>query len=448
MNISLSPTLTVSATRSTAAATVDDWFTPTRFAGALALLLFAMFPDVLMGKATFFARDFCLFGYPLAYHHREAFWQGQIPLWNPLNNCGLPFLAQWNTMVLYPLSLFYLILPLSWSLSVFCLGHLFLGAWDVLPGPPVDRQPAGGRAGGRRLCVQRLCLAMPGLAQQHRGSWMDALAGSDRRARVAGGGRQILVATLVGTLQMLTGAPEILALSWALLAGLLGADLVPALLRRTPGTWRLPMRLGMVGVLVTGLAAAQLLPFLDLLQHSQRGVGYVNTGGWSMPGTGWANFLVPLFECGRAHYGIYMQHDQQWTTSYYVGIGVFALAVLAAWRVRQPRVWCLALMLGLSLILALGDNGYLFGWLRRMAPQLGFMRFPVKFVVLAVFIVPLLAAHAIAWHRNLPEAERRAHWRSLLGVGAGVPGPDAGIVWFAHTYPLRLDDWPAPGRTP
>ena len=56
---------------------------------------------------------------------RESFWRGEMPLWNPYNNCGLPFLAQWNTLALYPGSLFYLLLPLSWALGVFCLLHLF-----------------------------------------------------------------------------------------------------------------------------------------------------------------------------------------------------------------------------------------------------------------------------------------------------------------------------------
>src|SRR5207237_5549523 len=50
-----------------------------------------------------------------------------LPLWNPLNNCGIPFLAQWNTLVVYPGSLFLLILPLPWSLGIFCLAHAALG---------------------------------------------------------------------------------------------------------------------------------------------------------------------------------------------------------------------------------------------------------------------------------------------------------------------------------
>src|SRR5260221_13629684 len=104
----------------------DDWFTPGRFAALLGFLIFASFPDVILGRSTFFIRDFCQFGYPLAYHFRESFWRGEIPLWNPYNNCGLPFLAQWNTLTLYPLSLFYLVFPLPWSLGVFNLGHMFL----------------------------------------------------------------------------------------------------------------------------------------------------------------------------------------------------------------------------------------------------------------------------------------------------------------------------------
>src|SRR6267154_3128002 len=103
-----------------------SWFTPWRFAALLALLIVACFPQVVAGLETFFYRDFALFGYPLAFYHKESFWRGEMPLWNPLNNRGLPFMAQWNTLTLYPPSLIYLLFPLSWSLGMFCLSHLFL----------------------------------------------------------------------------------------------------------------------------------------------------------------------------------------------------------------------------------------------------------------------------------------------------------------------------------
>ena len=109
------------------AGAADEWLTPGRFALLLALLTVAAFPGVLLGGTAFIIRDFGMFSYPVAHFHRQCFWRGELPLWNPFNNCGLPFLAQWNTLTLYPLSLIYLLLPLTWSLSFFCLAHLFWG---------------------------------------------------------------------------------------------------------------------------------------------------------------------------------------------------------------------------------------------------------------------------------------------------------------------------------
>jgi hypothetical protein len=98
-----------------------------RFAIFLGLLVFISFPGVLVLGHSFVLRDFGAYGLPLAHFHREVFWRGELPLWNPFNSCGLPFLAQFNTLTLYPPSLIYLLLPLPWSLSFFVLLHLFWG---------------------------------------------------------------------------------------------------------------------------------------------------------------------------------------------------------------------------------------------------------------------------------------------------------------------------------
>jgi len=100
-------------------------FTPLRFGVLLALLVFATYPQVILGLETFVARDYGFFAYPLAHFQQECFWRGEIPFWNPYNNCGVPFLAQWNTMPLYPPTLLYLTLPLGWSLACFSLLHVW-----------------------------------------------------------------------------------------------------------------------------------------------------------------------------------------------------------------------------------------------------------------------------------------------------------------------------------
>src|SRR5689334_12891518 len=85
---------------------ISDWsatFTSGRMALLLFLLLFAAYPEVFLGTHSFFNGDFALFTYPIAFYTRESIWHGELPLWNPLSDCGLPFLAQWNTTVCYPL---------------------------------------------------------------------------------------------------------------------------------------------------------------------------------------------------------------------------------------------------------------------------------------------------------------------------------------------------------
>ena len=403
------------------------WFTPWRFAALLALLIVACFPKVVFGVETFFYKDYGAFAYPLAFYHREAFWQGQMPLWNPYNYCGMPFLAQWNTLTLYPLSLFYLIFPLSWSLGVFNLAHLFwagLGMYFL----------------AHRWTGNRLAASVAGMVYAFNGLSWDALMWSNNiaalgwmpwvvlsveRAWREGGRRNLALAALVGAMQMLSGAPEVIILTWFALGMLWVTEWLGAEASRGHMTWRF---LSVIGLAV-GLAAAQLLPFVDLLLHSQRDTSF---GGseWSLPPGGWANYLVPLFHCALGAHDVYTQDDQYWTASYYLGAATVALALVALWRVRERRMWVLAGLAAFSLTMALGDAGRVYALVRRVLPLMGFMRFPVKFVLLATFVVPLLAAQAVSWLQALPEAQWRAERKKLWWVGWLLVGAMAFIVWW------------------
>jgi len=147
--------------------------------------------------------------------------------------------------------------------------------------------------------------------------------------------------------------------------------------------------------LVIALAAVQLLPFLDLAAHSQRSAGYADTR-WSMPGWGWANFLVPMAFGRTWTEGVFFQYEQAWTSSYYLGIGALWLALLAVWTVRERRVWLLGAVAMVALIFALGENTFVYPALRKIIPQLSLMTYPIKYVTLAAFLAPLLAAFALA----------------------------------------------------
>ncbi len=431
-----------------------DWLVPWRFAVALGLLLVLTFPKVLAGSQTFAYLDFGQFAYPVAFYHREAFWRGELPLWNPLSSCGVPFLAQWNTLACYPLSLVYLLLPFPWSVNLFCLGHLFLagmGMWLLT----------------HRWTGNRLAAAVAGLIFAFNGltwyglmwphltaalAWMPWVVLAMQRAWLDGG-RWMIVAGLAGAMQMLSGGAEVIILTWLLLGTLWVAEL----LRKNIPLPQLIARGLLPSVLVVGLAAVQLLPFLDLLGHSQRSSTYGSATLAAMPLTGWANFLVPIFHCARNPQGLFVQPDH-WTGSYYLGVGCVALAILAVWRnaaARDPangdasrsrRVWVLLGLTLFSLVMALGARGLLYTWATQFIPVLGFIRFPVKFVMLTTFTMPLLAGEALAALQRSVPIQSAPDWRRLTWVAAALIAAIGIIILLARAYPAPGEDVAATTR--
>lgn len=398
-----------------------DPVTPGRFALVLGLLLFISFPAVLFGTRSFYTRDFSSFGYPLAYHVQQSYRAGELPLWNPYNYGGLPFLAQWNTLCLYPFSLIYVLLPLPWSLNLFNLLHVFLGGMGLF-------------CLARRWFAQGGAAAIGGVAYAFSGLMLSSLMWPNNIAALgwlpfvllAGeraaqeGGRRCLAAALVLATQFLCGAPEITALTWAgLLAVVLGGQ--------EPGGAPFPTRLArLAGVfLVTaGLAAVQLLPFLELLRHSHRDAAYGSVN-WRLTWAGFGNFLVPLFRTVQDRDAIFFQTGQQWLTSYYGGASVVLLALLGVLGHRNRKVWVFIAGGLFSLLMALGREGGVCDWLRSVAPWLGLMRYPIKFIVPALVVLPLLAAKGA---QTLCEVETRPqtlHWVAgglivALGLTSGL----------------------------
>src|SRR4051794_11195754 len=411
-----------------------EWLTPLRFGVILGLLLLAAFPKVLLGLESFVHRDYGVLAYPFVQYSHESFWRGELPLWNPLSNCGAPFLAQWGTMTLYPFSLFYLIFPLPWSLSYFCLGHLALGAFGMYF---LARRWAGnsfgcGLAGLAYVFngVTFSCLQWPNYAAAL--AWMPWLVLWTERSWKEGG-RWMCVAAVGAAMQMLTGVPEIVLFTWLIL----GALWIQAFFGGTNSRAKLVGRVGLVVLLAAGLCAAQLLPFFDLLAHSQRDRTFSNTR-WPMPGWGWANILVPLFHYCETFQGPFFQYGQEFLSSYYPGMVLLVLALCALWSNRRDkRVLLLGAAILLAYVLALGDDGYLYTWCKKVMPFLGIARYSVKFAILTAFCIPLLTA--FAWKEGSCSGPNRK--AVLLAAGTLLLGISF-MLWFSKTYPFPYEQWP------
>jgi hypothetical protein len=393
-----------------------DQFTPGRMAGLIALFLFALYPGVILGTQSFFFHDYGLFTYPVAYYAHESFWHGQAPLWNPLNNCGVPFLAQWNTTVCYPLSLVYMVFPLPWSLNFFCLGHLVLAG-------------VGMYSLAYRWTQNRLAASVAGLAFALNGLMLNSLMWTSNLAALSWqplvmlwaeqawqrGGRRMMIAALAGAMQMLSGAPEIIIFTWTML-GILW--LSQAWRKKIP-LWPTFRRFIIVVILIAGFSAIQLLPFFDLLKHSERDASYIQSDDYPMAVWGWANFVVPLFHCLQTLFGTCIQPNQPWTVSYYLGIGTLGLAAVAVWRLRrQPEICGLAGVTLAGLVLALGNDGYVYAWLKHIIPWIGFARYPIKFISIPIFTIPLLAACGFNAFQNTTFQNLKRNERILFIVAA------------------------------
>src|SRR5207244_60789 len=67
---------------------------------------------------------------------------------------------------------------------------------------------------------------------------------------------------------------------------------------------------------------------------------------------------------------------------------------LARWP--DVRIWILFAIAVLSVLLACGDQTPVFGAIRKIIPLLGIARYPVKFLFVLAFVVPLLAGCGLA----------------------------------------------------
>ncbi len=398
-----------------------------------AILLAAYFP-ILLGGQSLCYRDFGVMAIPTASYHRAALLNGELPLWNPYSNCGVPFLAQWGTMVLYPLSLIYVFLPMPWSLNFFCILHLWIGAmglyflarrWIVADWPALV-------AGAAFLCngVTQSSLSwpnytaalglMPWVVLTVEGAWQ-----SDRAAAIP----RTLLAALITALQLLTGVPELSIFTWIVL----GALWVHRLTRQRDQIRPLLARQTIIVIVAAGLCAAQLLPFFQLLHYSQRAPGFA-TEKWALPIWGWANFLAPRFHTFTTPEGTIFQYGQEFLSSTYLGGGILLLAGFGFAR-KNSRTVILGALALLAATLALGSSGLVYPGLVKVCPLLGIARYPVKFLFLLTFAVPLLAGFGA---RALGENWSIRRSRFLLGF-LFLCGALALLTWINYAHPLPYD---------
>ena len=408
---------------------LENWIVP----AIVGAFLFLFFPTIFLGINSFFYRDFGSLAYPIIHYQKESFLSGEIPLWNPLSHCGIPFLAQWGTMTLYPPSLFYIFLPLPWSLNVFCLLHLIFGAvgmyrfarrWINDDLPALFSAVASVFNG-----IILSCLMWPNYTAAL--AWAPWIFYAFEKA-VCTGGKYILFAIIFSVFQFMSGVPEILIITHIITFSIVIYNVIDNKARIITAVSRYLL----VIISVLFICAMQLLPFLDLLQQSHR-TADIDFTKWSMPGWGLANFFVPLFHYFKTYQNTFVQSEQAFITSYYFPLGTLVLSLLGIIRANSKTRIMFLLLIFFSISMALGSNSFIYNFASSFLPFFNKIRYPIKFIIILSFIIPVLAGLGVG---QLIKSDKKAI-SSILLISLTFLIIASIILIFNFRYPFPLDQF-------
>jgi len=373
--------------------------------------------------------------YPWRLFAAESLRAGVIPLWNPYQFCGTPFLANGQSAVLYPLNIVFWLLPVHTAFAWSAWLHLFLAGWFA---HLLLRRTGTGRFGALAGAVVWQLngffvawLHLPTVLCS--ATWLPLVILGCERALVRGRLRYALVAGIALGLSYLGGHPQIflftalLTTAYILFRGMRPASGVPWRVRaaRLLGT-------GVVsGVTGLGLAAGQLLPTVALLRIAHRTFSltpesYAAFLSHALPTLQLAGLLVP-HAFGHPALGTYVGRDSYAEYAGYIGVIALALAVWAVFFCRTWHARFFAAVALLAMLAALGTpvNWPLYWWVPGVARSGG----PARVLLLAVFATSMLAGiGADAAVRRLIES-RPFTRLSLLAVLAGA----AAAAWAWHS---------------
>lgn len=419
-------------------------------------ITFLLFPLLLVGGALLQGKVL-YWGLPilqfipwrvLAY---EQVFRGELlPLWNPLNGMGAPLLANYQLAWFYPpswfLGLFYWWggAPwLAWGFTLLTILHLAWAGWGMTRlmkrlGCGVLAQVVAGMAFGfSQYFIARINF----FSMIWTGAWLPWVVSSVDEVLIGASEAKttrtrVLSLALVLAMQLLAGHAQLtwytclLALAWGLFRWLWGKDKKIA-----------PLVGGLVALSwAVGLSLVQLLPTAEYLLNSQRAsqVDYEQAMTYSLWPWRLTGFLTPnLF--GNPGLDGYWGYANYWEDAVYIGILPLLMAlttlkkVFRVWRKGEVSTFerLIVFLWGIvavGILLALGKNIPLYGWLYRYVPTFDMFQAPSRWLIWTVFGLAVLSGLGI-------ETWRKPKGRVVYGLRLSVAGSLAVMLsawWASH----------------
>lgn len=377
------------------------------------------YPLVFLGRALVDYDAFVYF-YPQRVYLAQSLLAGRIPLWDPDLFLGVPFLANPQTAVLYPPSWLFLFGPVQFVYAGQLVLHAFLAAvfTYLLVRHALGVLPLASAVGGLAYAFGGFAVGQGGhLNQISAAAWLPAVLLAYDRFTMTRRVYWIGLGALALALQLFAGHPQETYMTVIVLA-IFGMVRAP---------WRNPRHLAWCAVggvlmcaLGASLAAAQLLPTLELAPLSIRGEGV----DWRDAVAG----SLPSYLAVRALLPPYWIRVPNTEFLGYVGVTPIVLGLLAVMVGRSREVLCAALIAFLGLFLALGENNGFYSAVFTAVPGFDTFRVPARWLLLWEFGVALLATLGADWIGRGARIYLRRQ-RLWVGVIALVFILVAGLAW-------------------
>ncbi len=409
--------------------------------GALAILVVVFFGETLSGRAVFYWRDIHLGWVPQIETFVQSVASGSWPTWDPLTAFGQPMLADAAAQVLYPPTWLNLLMRPWVYCSLYTSGHAFFSTASLF----FLARRYGLSVGGALTAAALWLLSGPYVSlidpwNHFAGaSWTPLVllafdkAATDRRLR------SWLFAGAVLAGQVLTGSPDVSAMTLALVVGQALGCHVRWKGGRATGYQGLGA-LALAVLLAAGFSAGQWIPTLELVLRATRGALSLEARTfWSVPPLGLLDTLFPgawdVRNSSEVIRAALFSGREPFLKTLYLGLPSLGL-VVAAFISRHPRRNFLVMSCGLACLLALGHHAPFYEWATTILPPIRMFRYPVKTMIVAALAWALLGGIGYDALRSLPGSGRLPRYLAL--------GPIALATVVALFARMTLSSSPAP----
>jgi hypothetical protein len=410
-----------------------------------ALILGIFYTPFLLGQRCFYYTDATLFLEPHARFLSAELKQGQIPLWNPFNYCGMPQIA-----VTFP-SLFYLpdwllvLLPFSKGLAVSMIFHMTLaaGGFFLLAKSFKYKNPAAFTGAlifslsGYMFCLSGNISLIAGLAWLPVALW----ALRELETKKARTDFWSLIRASISTLMLLlSGRPEIIGPSFLAILIYCGISAIrrgriSSKLQKTQASLETDIRFVdnssrrqlRALFLAVSFSLPALLPVAEWLSLSRRSSGLESSEVF-LYSAHWYDLLSMFFGPSlgdlRLHDAIFRPLVSFVNLPAYIScayVGPVAVS-LAVWGVSDKTWhwrWFTSLLLIMVLVASLGNYISPIPYLVHSFPILGFVRFPIKLLGFSVLLVGMMSAQGLTSFNALRVSMRSScfFWLAILITG-------------------------------